>query len=447
MRKRKKQRQKKRCVKMPSVTGSSIVELFLTHKLFIVQDGRDLVCALLFTLKALIDFHQIHPVKTVRENIHIGFIKETKQYGNTSVSMGAAHELLVDGEKALFLNCGTGGIKFQLFERVYGRLKIVAESKMTKSQYHPNQHKLISEWRGVTKQDLQKQNTDLINTLDEVKQEPDFLKHRLINVPVYAFITGTIRKEYDDAVTAKSSTEPQVSKQATEDVKMLDEKMLGFFSNVASPLEIATTTYDGSYFMSQTEEGKLELSGCVTLYDSLRTAGQIHPNCRVVSSLGVGNGSAQWCFENALFSTSVGMKDTFEQLRDVEHKNIREQIDVYPIQQRHEDEISIIALKSGALLWLEKNPDLLDFLTGSVTTYIPQPVPCVDFSVTDQFQKLMIESKNFETMFKQGEKNRREEFVAIVNGMKKTHELFEELNKKLDAMHTQSLQTIDAYFQ
>lgn len=46
----------------------------------------------------------------VRDKVFVGFIKDTKEYGNTSVSMGAARAFGDAGYIGL-LNCGTGGIK------------------------------------------------------------------------------------------------------------------------------------------------------------------------------------------------------------------------------------------------------------------------------------------------------------------------------------------------
>jgi len=57
-----------------------------------------------------------------RNQIQIGIIKSTFECGNTSVSMGLAvsyfakKHLNKDNNKVVgFLNCGTGGIKFQLY--------------------------------------------------------------------------------------------------------------------------------------------------------------------------------------------------------------------------------------------------------------------------------------------------------------------------------------------
>src|SRR5579863_1442277 len=76
----------------------------------------------------------------LKQKIRIGLIKETKEYGNTSVSMGAATVYFSKNkvEDVIFFNFGTGGIKFQYYTHKNGIIKIVCEYEPSKKRIDDN---------------------------------------------------------------------------------------------------------------------------------------------------------------------------------------------------------------------------------------------------------------------------------------------------------------------
>lgn len=76
-----------------------------------------------------------------REHVHIGIIKSTFECGNSSVSMGLAVSYFAnkainkdENQVVGFLNCGTGGNKFQLYTNLPQqgqgyRVALIAELK------------------------------------------------------------------------------------------------------------------------------------------------------------------------------------------------------------------------------------------------------------------------------------------------------------------------------
>jgi len=64
------------------------------------------------------------------KNAVIGTIKETDGYGNTSVSMGLAVKHFASSDKnVIFLNCGSGGVKYQFYMRDNETIKVGLEHK------------------------------------------------------------------------------------------------------------------------------------------------------------------------------------------------------------------------------------------------------------------------------------------------------------------------------
>lgn len=144
--------------------------------------------------------------RQLRDKVSIGLIKDTKNHGNTSVSMGKftfhIHSLNIcflsgaaktapEFESCVgFLNCGTGGVKYQMYSKK-GCLHLEAEAK-PKGGASPNALQVgpYTPASAVSFEATRK----LLE--EELKNAP---WKDLENVPVYAFVTGTIRQAWEDA--------------------------------------------------------------------------------------------------------------------------------------------------------------------------------------------------------------------------------------------------------
>lgn len=292
------------------------------------------------TLRALVAlwFLDFNPWPQLRTKVSIGLIKETAEYGNTSVSMGAAacYPLL---PAIGFLNCGTGGIKYQLYTRdVTNILKLESEFKpknglsvnsLLAGNYRPKPGEEIT--MAVLEQSIR----------DELKDAP--WKDRP-DIPVVAFVTGQIRQYWEIAGEGEK--------------KVLDSQMEALFQ----PFKISKLVKQSSYFMPQDTEGKLELLATQTLYKNLVKAGLLDQDVEVIGSIGIGRGSLQWMIgkEGEAVSQILyqeGMKDP-ERLVDFPDV-LKAQ---YEISAKREALVTsvrktakpVIALKSGSVLLFSK---------------------------------------------------------------------------------------------
>src|ERR1700744_6381339 len=70
-------------------------------------------------------------LRALRDKVRIGLIKDTINYGNTSVSMGASRYLftMVAARKICIFNCGPGPAKAQVYEVADGVHRLVVEVK------------------------------------------------------------------------------------------------------------------------------------------------------------------------------------------------------------------------------------------------------------------------------------------------------------------------------
>ena len=151
--------------------------------------------ALHVTLKTLSELYNLDNERwrEIRDLFQVGFIKETKEYGNTSVSMGvAADKKLENGESIGLLNCGTGGIKYQLYRMENNMLNIVGEYKPNKGQSPGGKG----------------QSPGNANVHQQKGKQLQFaIAQELLNVPwkgkyptyLVAFITGPLRKKWEDS--------------------------------------------------------------------------------------------------------------------------------------------------------------------------------------------------------------------------------------------------------
>jgi len=309
------------------------------------HDDYALFAALVFTLLSTMELWNAL-ADAIREKLCIGLIKETINFGNTSVSMGAAvtskHKCVV------FLNCGTGGIKWQLYYRKNGVYRLVDEFK-PKNGASPNALSIGSHAPknavefALGREKLEKEYADA---------RKYFSKYNLpIDTPFLAFVTGTLRQCWEEA-DAEGRT-------------IYETKMVDLFATIAS-------AFSTSFFISQDDEGKLELIGARQLYSNLVKAGQLEEGTKVIGSFGIGKGSVQWTILNALYKEimvglQVGMNKAKE-LKGSSKAMIAEMIpeegerpfdDLVAMCKKRSNKRPTIAWKSGCLLLLD-NPVYAD---------------------------------------------------------------------------------------
>jgi len=131
---------------------------------------------------------------------------------------------------------------------------------------------------------------------------------------------------------------------------------------------------NGSYFVSQDEEGALELSGAQALYANLAKFSIIEAGMHVVGSFGIGRGSCQWMVMQKsgvpeLVGHKAGMINVkeLEKMSDTLMNACKDPQKFNVILQSLEGiENPAVALKSGAALMLDEHADLKAELTGSV---------------------------------------------------------------------------------
>jgi hypothetical protein len=271
----------------------------------------------------------------IRGTIALGLIKDTKKYGNTSVSMGAAKSKFDASprtENIGFLNCGTGGIKYQLYSST-GCLHLKGEFK-PKDGASPN---ALEVGKFKPKKPI---NFELTRELF-AKELADAPWARELNVPVYAFVTGTVREHWENA--------------GADEKQLMESKMKELFA----PRGILPL--GSSYFMSQDDEGTFELLGSQRMYANLVEAGLLNPGTMVVGSLGIGKGSCQWMIQEvdgtiSLVGHKAGMTNIVRlaQLSQTLMDTYRDSVKWEKFKQTFKVAgKGVIALKSGAALLID----------------------------------------------------------------------------------------------
>lgn len=148
---------------------------------------------------------KLYLLRQVRDKVCVGFIKDTPQHGNTSVSMGAAKALSANlgaGDYIGFLNCGTGGIKYQMYKRE-PLLSVAKEYKPSEEKHFAN--------LGQLELGSYKPPQDAYQFVTSMEDFQSLFKQELKNapwagkpeIPVYAFITGKIRAHWEKKADAK----------------------------------------------------------------------------------------------------------------------------------------------------------------------------------------------------------------------------------------------------
>jgi hypothetical protein len=217
----------------------------------------------------------------VRGKMKTGWVKDTEEFGNTSVSMGAAC-LLEEHDEVGFLNCGTGGIKYQM----YGKQPLTHCINEFKPKQGCNVHNIKSEG-------FPNVHEKLLQELKDVKLP----WHGKPNVPVYAFITGPLRDAWvaADAKRRGKMHARMIKFFRDTNIKPLPPRitLCNNSSSSSNNIHHGGEEDEGSYFIEQHVEGFLELRGAQEMYANLRKHKKVDEN-EVIGSLGMGRGSSQW---------------------------------------------------------------------------------------------------------------------------------------------------------
>jgi hypothetical protein len=295
--------------------------------------------------------------RLIRERFEVGLIKESNENGNTSVSMGTAYKLKKPAQTAIgFLNCGTGGIKYQMYAmNVNGLLTLVDEFK-------PKNSFGFSDVPFGTYTPTKDPKTSFgLRTLmkTELKQAPWAGKKDVI---VYGFVTGTIRQHWE---------KEQNSKQ-----KFLMTSEVGNIFREFGILPVEPGGGDSFYFLTQEQEGTYEFEGITTLYDNLTKANLLSGNKRPVLGIGIGQGTSQIVIDalndqvdlfartkKLIFGYNAGMKDSakLQLLPNAWKAALLPPKSIYlqrliDLCKEDVNFTPVIALKSGCLISLEANP-------------------------------------------------------------------------------------------
>jgi len=339
------------------------------------------------------------------KNAFVSLTKETKDYGNTSVSMGLASVRnprirCLAGFELIFgcLNCGTGDIKYQAYyvtqngvKKVYHEYKPEGGANVQKANKLTDAERLVlQKLIAIEIQTFKKQVSDKLRT-DGFSEE--FI--RFFNAcPLSVFVTGTLRNERDDAVqeqrdfldtsmnkvfdfsgidfvtqpAAPATTEEPVetNNETDEPVRIvtgeappqLEEVKRPVFEGLEKP--ILEKWREPSYFMPQDDEGTLEFEALVVMHANLAEAKEIDPEAKVVIGAGIGRGTAQvpiLLYDKSLhvIGFPFGM-DKPDKLGSLPYTIMSEFLD---LNVKNETK-PIIALKSGILLKLEKDKAFLE---------------------------------------------------------------------------------------
>lgn len=354
------------------------------------------------TITLLDNLWNFEGLKNVRGSLAIGLIKDTIKYGNTSVSMGAAVEHFSKhpdydektnsgpDDDVVFLNCGTGGIKYQYYVRRDGIIRIEKEHK-PQNQTGPNSLKIgtytpTKEVNGE-KEDasiqFERNQLQFVNELTNILSGlPDKMNKPTrppitLHAPIVAFVTGTVRAKWEKA-----------SKDEKKQYDLYMENYFGGFpednKDTSSVERIAIkiphpSNEHKSYYMEQNMEGNLELLGTRQMYKNIVAGNRLDQGTVVIATVGIGKGSCQFSIHDddinrvKIFSIEEGMsasgddhKETF--LKEgfgrvvtggfTRNNHILQRF----ISMCAPPSIPVIALKSGASLFFESCPDIKNWL-------------------------------------------------------------------------------------
>jgi hypothetical protein len=311
-----------------------------------ISEGLDSAC--LATVDTLLKVYEKCP-EIVKEKMYISLIKSTKNT-NTSVTSGICVDLLEPGKRAQVLNCGTGAIKYQLYEmssdRVIQTLHEYKPKTVSFSKYH------ILDIYGV-KENSYNENDMIERIAEDLTVAHD--KYADVNIPIYAVITGDIRKAWENADDKNKEVFESSVKSVFDEFGILPWN-------------------DKSFFISQDQEGERE---SVATNNLLR---DVDVQCVGVGNFGIGKGSGQWTTIRKGVPVTTKHKfgmNTPENLVGVKvslKKTVSNQFDdaqyISDLEETVRKAVNngkkpVWALKSGCLIKMDKDKELKSYIEPS----------------------------------------------------------------------------------
>jgi hypothetical protein len=248
--------------------------------------------AALSSLKALW-FTKDPDWKAIRDKVQVGLVKETEDCGNTSVSMGLAYRIMKETKEQnlVLLNCGTGGVKYQLYGwSADGCLIAKQEFKpkgekdsLSRIQIHGSEYDVskYSDKGFIQVEELRKQiEANLAIAKGQWKEyfetkEKDRRRVKVTQIRIVAFITGNVRNFYYNLKSPESK-------------RLMDVAITKLFSTMNVERGAGS-----SFFISQQLEGKLEMQAVRTLYSNMQLKKRLPLHSPIVS-FGIGRGTSQF---------------------------------------------------------------------------------------------------------------------------------------------------------
>ncbi len=287
--------------------------------------------------------------------LYFGVIKETSDYGTTSVTQGVAQyrfdNLLskIELPKTMgFINCGSGGLKFQVcavraLNKDTNIVHMLFECKGTGEEPSVNAMRMGS---FVPKREIapEEQTRRLNASLVQLRKE---LVARGLSskIVLSAYVTGPARLHFEEC-------QDKEEKESMEDEV---EEFLQSHDFDEQEVWIVPWNQEGSFFMTQKQESEMELLAAQSLYGNLAKAGLIDEHVAVFETWATGRGSTQM----NKFLAPVGM-DIPGELKATVPRDFLKALqaglakDMYSKQKLFsKDAKLVIALKSGFAMLLD----------------------------------------------------------------------------------------------
>jgi hypothetical protein len=296
-----------------------------------IDEKSALGAACLGTFETLMQLwnHEDPYWNTIKNRVQLSFSKGSKKT-NTSVTSGTASLLLQnEGEEITFLNCGTGSVKVQVYKMgINGVIEVIEDLKpetLSFSDLNINGIYSPNEKTGITSEALIE---NLKTTLDLSKAKG----------PIYALITGTIRKTKFDALPINQWK--------------MENEVRKIFEN----LNIEIIPWNGiSYFISQKEEGFCEF------YSIENMLKDMDKNLQPIVSIGIGKGSVQFSTKKKIIEYFHGMNEPHKLIgKDGMANTILKSFKGSYVKGCKYYKKPTIALKSGCLIYLLKEKKLFN---------------------------------------------------------------------------------------
>lgn len=284
-----------------------------------------------------------------------GLIKDTKEHGNTSVSMGVASLFFEDASHKQHLleigGFGAGGMKPSMFHvNQKGHVScLMDDMKGTDAMPNPNLLKIGTFCPSQKLSTMMEEKAKLDKCVQLLKKKEDSLGYDDLTTFKVAYITGPLREHYEKKKFINS-----------DECLEIDAAFTNSFFNEYKFLPLRNSN---SYFMSQKNESLMELKAVQSMYSNLFDDNLI-TNKNVVLSMGLGRSSFQCGDVMAYF----GMSDK-NVVNNVTRLLTFEDLTYLYETLTNACDNPIIALKSGCLLYFQKNQAFRNYIYDKTKSF------------------------------------------------------------------------------